>query len=98
MPVLAFRPAPARPALVGALSGAARDGGLEWSSLGPLMRAEADRLLEKDLPQQARSALFAQSGGNHGAVPMLPIRDGGATFARPPGDGIEIDQKDPRFT
>jgi hypothetical protein len=64
MLVLAFRSAPARPALVGAVSGAARDAGLEWLSLGPLTRVEADRLLENDLPQHARSALFAQSGGN----------------------------------
>jgi DNA-binding NarL/FixJ family response regulator len=64
MLVLAFRPAPARPSLVDALAGAARDGGLAWLSLGALTRAEADRLLEDKLPQHARAALFAQSGGN----------------------------------
>jgi DNA-binding NarL/FixJ family response regulator len=64
MLVLAFRPAPARPALVDALGRAARDGGVVWLSLGGLTRAEADRLLEDDLPQRVRSALFDESGGN----------------------------------
>ncbi len=64
MLVLAFRPAPARPALVDALAGAARDQELLWLSLGSLTRVEADRLLEEDLPHGARAALFAQSGGN----------------------------------
>jgi DNA-binding NarL/FixJ family response regulator len=64
MLVLAFRPAPTRPGLVDALAGAAREGGLVWLSLGALTRAEADRLLEDDLPQQTRAELFVQSGGN----------------------------------
>ena len=38
--------------------------GLVWLSLGALTRVEADRLLEDDLPQRARSALFDESGGN----------------------------------
>ena len=64
MLVLAFRPAPARPALVDALSRATRDGSVVWLSLAGLTRAEADHLLEDDLPQRARSALFDESGGN----------------------------------
>ncbi len=64
MLVLAFRPAPTRPALVDALGRATRDGGVVWLSLGGLTRAEADRLLEDDLPQRVRSALFDESGGN----------------------------------
>ena len=64
MLVLAFRPAPARPALLNALAGAARDGGLAWLSPGALTRAEADRLLGDDLSVQVRAQLFDQSGGN----------------------------------
>ncbi len=64
MLVLAFRPAPARPALADALAGAARDGAVVWLSLAALTRPEADRLLAGDLPDSARAALFVQSGGN----------------------------------
>lgn len=64
MLVLAFRPAPGRPALVDALAGAAKDSALVSLSLGALTRAQADRLIETDLPEGARAALFAQSGGN----------------------------------
>ncbi len=64
MLVLAFRPAPARPVLVDALAGAARDGAVVELSLEALTRAEADRLLDDDRPDPAREALFVQSGGN----------------------------------
>jgi DNA-binding NarL/FixJ family response regulator len=64
MLVLAFRPAPARPALVDALARAARDGPVVWLSLGALTRAEADRLLDDDVPDSVRAELFGQSGGN----------------------------------
>jgi DNA-binding NarL/FixJ family response regulator len=64
MLALTFRPAPARPALVDALAGAAREGDLTWLSLEALTRADADRLLEEDMPARARAELFAQSGGN----------------------------------
>ena len=64
MLVLAFRPAPARPLLVDALAGAVRDSGVVWLPLEPLSRSEADRLLDDELPEPARAALFVQSGGN----------------------------------
>ncbi len=64
MLVLAFRPSPARPALVGGLANAARDGEVAWLSIEALSRAEADRLLADGLSDHARAALFAQSGGN----------------------------------
>ncbi len=64
MLALAFRPAPARPALVDALAGAPRDGGVVWLSLPPLTRAQADRLLDDQLPEAARTTLYSQSGGN----------------------------------
>src|SRR5450755_1865293 len=64
MLVLAFRPFPARPVLVDALAGAARDGVVVELSLGALTRAEADRLLGDGVPDLAREALLVQSGGN----------------------------------
>jgi DNA-binding CsgD family transcriptional regulator len=64
MVVLAFRPAPARPVLVDALAGAVRDSGAVWLPLEPLSRTDADRLLDRELPEPARAALFEQSGGN----------------------------------
>ena len=64
MLVVAFRPAPARPRLVDALAGAARDDAVVELSLGALTRAESDRLLDDGVPDPAREALFVQSGGN----------------------------------
>jgi hypothetical protein len=64
MLILAFRPGPARPVLVDALAGAVRDGAAVWLPLEPLTRAESDHLLGDELPEPARAALFAQSGGN----------------------------------
>jgi DNA-binding CsgD family transcriptional regulator len=62
--VLAFRPAPARPALVGALAAAAREGAVAELPLDALTRDEADALFAADVPAAARDALFSQSGGN----------------------------------
>ena len=64
MVVLAYRPAPARPVLVDALARADRDGAVVTLSLGALTRGEADQLLDDELPDSARRALFVQSGGN----------------------------------
>jgi DNA-binding CsgD family transcriptional regulator/tetratricopeptide (TPR) repeat protein len=64
MLIVAFRPAPARPVLVDALAGAVRDSGAVWLPLEPLSRSDAERLLADELPEPARVALFAQSGGN----------------------------------
>jgi predicted ATPase len=61
MLILAFRSAPALPVLTDALAGAARDNGAVWMPLDPLSRREADRLLDDELPDSARAALFAQS-------------------------------------
>ncbi len=86
MLVLTFRPAPARPALVDALAGAARDGAVIWLSLGALTRAEADRLLDDDVPDPAREALFAQSGGN--PFYLLELARGSAS--RAPGAAADV--------
>ncbi|MBV9003911.1 MAG: AAA family ATPase [Solirubrobacterales bacterium] len=97
MLVLAFRPAPARPALVDALAGATRDGAVIWLSLGALTRAEADRLLDDDVPDPARGALFAQSGGNPFYLLELArgsaSRTGGAAADVPSRVALAIDQE-----
>jgi DNA-binding CsgD family transcriptional regulator/tetratricopeptide (TPR) repeat protein len=62
--VLAFRPAPAQPALVDALAAGARDGTVVELLLQGLDRAEAEALLCDRVPPATREALFEQSGGN----------------------------------
>ena len=64
MLVLAFRPAPARPSLVDALASAARDAGAGLVVAGAADARRGRPLLDDDLPDGARAALFAQSGGN----------------------------------
>ncbi|HEY7077374.1 MAG TPA: AAA family ATPase, partial [Solirubrobacteraceae bacterium] len=85
---LAFRPAPARPALVTALAAAERESAVVELRLGELSPAEADALLGEDVPAPARQALYAQGGGNPFFLQEL-ARGGGVVADGPaaPRDG-----------
>ncbi|WP_037412152.1 ATP-binding protein [Candidatus Solirubrobacter pratensis] len=61
---LAFRPAPVRPLLAGALHTAERDGTVTELALAALTREEADALLGEDVPGPVRGAIFDEGGGN----------------------------------
>src|SRR4051794_37456565 len=61
---LAFRPAPVRPLLAGAIAIAERDGTVAEHALDPLSRADAEALLGDEVPVPVRDAIYAEGGGN----------------------------------
>ncbi len=61
---LAFRPAPVRPLLSGALHTAERDGMVSERPLTALSREEAEALLGDGVPGPVRGAIFDEGGGN----------------------------------
>jgi DNA-binding CsgD family transcriptional regulator len=61
---LAFRPAPVRPLLAGALHTAERDGTVTERPLPALTREEAEALLGDEMPGPVRGAIFDEGGGN----------------------------------
>ncbi len=61
---LAFRPAPVRPLLSGALHTAERDGTVTERPLAALSREESEALLGEGMPGPVRSAIFDEGGGN----------------------------------
>jgi DNA-binding CsgD family transcriptional regulator len=61
---LAFRPAPVRALLAGALATAERDGAVSERPLPALSRAEAEALLGDAVPGPIRGAIFDEGGGN----------------------------------
>ena len=61
---LAFRPAPVRPLLSGALHTAERDGTVTERPLAALSREEGETLLGDGMPGPIRSAIFDEGGGN----------------------------------
>ena len=80
-----FRTGQARPALVGAIEAAARDGDVEQLALGPLGEDEAATLVELD-DRADRDHLYRESGGN--PFYLLQLARGGAGGARQaPADG-----------
>jgi DNA-binding NarL/FixJ family response regulator/tetratricopeptide (TPR) repeat protein len=89
---IAFRPSPARPALLTALAAAARESAVLELRLGELSPAEADALLGDDIPAPARRALYAQGGGN--PFFLQELARGGAAAAA--ADGAAADGEVPR--
>src|SRR3954454_5326467 len=61
---LAFRPAPVRALLAGALATGERDGTVTEHPLDALSRSDADSLLGEGVPGPVREAIFAEGGGN----------------------------------
>src|SRR4051812_42164439 len=61
---LAFRPAPVRVLLAGALAGGERDGTLTEHPLSALSRSDAETLLGEGVPGPVREAIYAEGGGN----------------------------------
>ena len=61
---LAFRPAPVRPLLAGALATGERDGVVTEHPLVALSRSDAETLLGDDVPGPVREAIYAEGGGN----------------------------------
>ncbi len=89
---LAFRPAPVRPLLAGAIAIGERDGTVAEHALEPLSHADAEALLGDDVPGPVREAIYAEGGGNPFFLEQLARehaagRREGATVAgaQPPG-------------
>src|SRR4051812_17592883 len=61
---LAFRPAPVRALLAGALATGERDGTVTEHALSALSRSDAETLLGEGVPGPVREAIFAEGGGN----------------------------------
>jgi predicted ATPase len=61
---LAYRPAPVRALLAGAVASAERDGTVTEHALDPLTRPDAEALLGDDVPGPVRDAIYAEGGGN----------------------------------
>ena len=61
---LAFRPAPVRALLAGALATGERDGTVTEHPLDALSRSDAETLLGDGVPGPVRDAIYAEGGGN----------------------------------
>ncbi len=90
---LAFRPAPVRSLLAGALGTAERDGTVTERPLAALTRAEADALLGDGVPGPVRGAIFDEGGGNPFFLEQLARehfagRRAASVAVEPPAPGV----------